>query len=244
MERTSATVVEELRRAWGGVRVDDVCAVDRALRIGSELNRSPVETASYVFASDPSLRRVAAGRRNLPGVFVDVLAGDSNEGVAVALLRAHADRVGDNRPELLLAVASMDMEEMLVSAAVAAGALWEEGPEGEDAENLERTLVLFAASNMSKVREAVGRVRGLPTSAFAALAHGSRRVRDNALAYAAMQPDVDADVLHLAAMWGNDLAKDEAIRHPNVTEDTLAMVARGDGPVGDNARRELERRRK
>lgn len=95
MERMSATVVEELRRVWGGVRVDDVCAVDRALRIGSELNRSPVETASYVFASDPSLRRVAAGRRNLPGVFVDVLAGDSNEGVVVALLRAHADRVGD-----------------------------------------------------------------------------------------------------------------------------------------------------
>ena len=44
--------------------------------------------ASYVFASDPSLRRVAAGRRGLPGVFVDVLAGDSNEGVVVALLRA------------------------------------------------------------------------------------------------------------------------------------------------------------
>lgn len=97
---------------------------------------------------------------------------------------------------------------------------------------------------MSKVREAVGRVRGLPMSAFAALVHGSRRVRDNAMAYVAMQPDVDADVLHLAAMWGNDLAKDESIRHPNVSEDTLAMVARGDGPVGDNARRELERRRK
>lgn len=95
MERMSATVVEELRRVWVGVRVDDVCAVDRALRIGAELNRSPVETASYVFASDASLRRVAAGRRNLPGVFVDVLAGDSNEGVVVALLRAHADRVGD-----------------------------------------------------------------------------------------------------------------------------------------------------
>ena len=91
----SATVVEELRCVWGGVRVDDVCAVDRALRTGSELNRSPVETASYVFASDPSLRRVAAGRRNLPGVFVDVLAGDDNEGVVVALLRAHADRVSD-----------------------------------------------------------------------------------------------------------------------------------------------------
>lgn len=91
----SATVVEELRRVWVGVRVDDVCAVDRVLRTGAELDRSPVETASYVFASDPSLRRVAAGRRNLPGVFVDVLAGDSNEGVVVALLRAHADRVGD-----------------------------------------------------------------------------------------------------------------------------------------------------
>ena len=95
MERMSVTAVDELRRVWGGVRVDDVCAVDRALRTGSELNRSPVETASYVFASDASLRRVAAGRRNLPGVFVDVLAGDSNEGVVVALLRVHADRVGD-----------------------------------------------------------------------------------------------------------------------------------------------------
>ena len=93
MERMSATVVEELRRVWVGVRVDDVCAVDRALRTGAELNRSPVEMASYVFASDPSLRRVAAGRRNLPGVFVDVL--DDNEGVVVALLRAHADLVGD-----------------------------------------------------------------------------------------------------------------------------------------------------
>lgn len=91
----SVTVADELRRVWGGVRVDDVCAVDRALRTGAELNRSPVETASYVFASDASLRRVAAGRRNLPGVFVDVLAGDDNEGVVVALLRAHADRVGD-----------------------------------------------------------------------------------------------------------------------------------------------------
>lgn len=102
------------------------------------------------------------------------------------------DDEGDNRPELLLAVASMDVEDMLVSAAVAAGALWEEGAEGEDAENLERTLVLFAASDMSKVREAVGRVRGLPVSAFAALVHGSRRVRDNALACVAMQPDVGA----------------------------------------------------
>lgn len=91
----SATAVDELRRVWGGVRVDGVCAVDRALRTGAELNRSPVEMASYVFASDPSLRRVAAGRRNLLGVFVDVLAGDDNEGVVVALLRAHAERVGD-----------------------------------------------------------------------------------------------------------------------------------------------------
>ena len=40
----SATVVEELRRVWGGVRVDDVRAVDRALRNGSKLNRSPVES--------------------------------------------------------------------------------------------------------------------------------------------------------------------------------------------------------
>lgn len=91
----SVTAVDELRCVWGGVRVDDVRAVDRVLRPGSKLNRSPVETASYVFASDPSLRRVAAGRRNLSGVFVDVLAGDDNEGVVVALLRAHADRVGD-----------------------------------------------------------------------------------------------------------------------------------------------------
>lgn len=95
MERMSATVVEELRRVWGGVRVDDVCAVDRVLRPGLELNRSPVETASYVFASDASLRRVAAGSRSLPGVFVDVLAGDDNEGVVVALLRVHANRVSD-----------------------------------------------------------------------------------------------------------------------------------------------------
>lgn len=89
----SATAVEELRRVWGGVRVDDVRAVDRALR--SNVSRGAVAVASYVFASDASLRRVAAGRRNLPGVFVDVLAGDDNEGVVVALLRAHADRVGD-----------------------------------------------------------------------------------------------------------------------------------------------------
>lgn len=95
MERMSATVVEELRRVWVGVRVDDVCAVDRVLRPGAELNRSPVEMASYVFASDASLRRVAAGRRNLPGVFVGVLAGDDNEGVVVALLRVHANRVSD-----------------------------------------------------------------------------------------------------------------------------------------------------
>ena len=89
----SATVVDELRRVWGGVRVDDVRSVDRTLR--PDASRGAVEVASYVFASDASLRRVAAGRRNLPGVFVDVLAGDSNEGVVVALLRAHADRVGD-----------------------------------------------------------------------------------------------------------------------------------------------------
>lgn len=87
------TAADELRRVWGGVRVDDVCAVDRALRFN--VSRGAVEVASYVFASDPSLRRVAAGRRNLPGVFVDVLAGDSNEGVVVALLRVHADRVSD-----------------------------------------------------------------------------------------------------------------------------------------------------
>lgn len=91
----STTAVDELRCVWGGVRVDDVRAVDRALRTGSELNRSSVAAASYVFASDPSLRRVAAGRRNLPAVFVDVLASDDNEGVVVALLRVHADRVGD-----------------------------------------------------------------------------------------------------------------------------------------------------
>ena len=78
---------------WGGVRVDDVRSVDRTLR--PDASRGAVEVASYVFASDASLRRVAAGRRNLPGVFVDVLAGDSNEGVVVALLREHADRVGD-----------------------------------------------------------------------------------------------------------------------------------------------------
>lgn len=40
----SATVVEGLRRVWGGVRVDDVRSVDRALRTGAELNRSPVES--------------------------------------------------------------------------------------------------------------------------------------------------------------------------------------------------------
>lgn len=91
----SVTAVDELRCVWGGVRVDDVRAVDRALRTGSELNRSYVATTSYVFASDPSLRRVAAGRRNLPAVFVDVLASDDNEGVVVALLRAHAERVSD-----------------------------------------------------------------------------------------------------------------------------------------------------
>ena len=150
---------------------------------------------------------------------------------------------GDNRPELLLAVASMDMEDMLVSAVVAAGALWEEGAEGEDAENLERTLVLFAASDMSKVREAVGRVRGLPAKAFAALVQGSRRVRDNALTFVAMQDDVDGDVLHLAAVWGNDWAKDLAIKHLNVCEETLEAIAQGIGQAAANARRELDRRR-
>lgn len=150
---------------------------------------------------------------------------------------------GDNRPELLLAVASMDVEDMLVSAVVAAGALWEEGAEGEDAENLERTLVIFAASDMSKVREAVGRVRGLPAKAFAALVQGSRRVRDNALTFVAMQDDVDGDVLHLAAVWGNDWAKDLAIKRPNVCEETLEAIAQGIGPVAANARRELDRRR-
>lgn len=150
---------------------------------------------------------------------------------------------GDNRPELLLAVASMDVEDMLVSAAVAAGALWEEGAEGDDAENLERTLVLFAASDMSKVREAVGRVRGLPAKAFAALVQGSRRVRDNALTFVAMQDDVDGDVLHLAAVWGNDWAKDLAIRHPNVCEETLEAIAQGIGQAAANARRELDSRR-
>lgn len=150
---------------------------------------------------------------------------------------------GDNRPELLLAVASMDVEDMLVSAVVAAGVLWEEGAEGDDAENLERTLVLFAASDMSKVREAVGRVRGLPAKAFAALVQGSRRVRDNALTFVAMQDDVDGDVLHLAAVWGNDWAKDLAIKHPNVCEETLEAIAQGIGPAAANARRELDRRR-
>lgn len=89
----SVTFVEELRRVWGGVRVDDVRAVDSALRSG--VSRGAVEIASYVFASDPSLRRVAAGSRSLPGVFVDILAGDDNEDVVVALLHVHADRVGD-----------------------------------------------------------------------------------------------------------------------------------------------------
>lgn len=153
------------------------------------------------------------------------------------------DDEGDSRPELLLAVASMDIEDMLVSAAVAAGALWEEGAEGEDAENLERTLVLFAASDVSKVREAVGRVRGLPVSAFAALVYGSRRLRDNALACVAMQPDVGGDMLHYAAVWGNDFAKDEVARHKNVRDETLELLAKCDGPVSVVARRELERRR-
>ena len=110
----SATVVDELRRVWGGVRVDDVCAVDRVLRTGAELNRSPVEMASYVFASDPSLRRVAAGRRNLLGVFVDVLAGDDNEGVVVALLRVHAERVGDEALAEMIRWRRLRVTEVLV----------------------------------------------------------------------------------------------------------------------------------
>lgn len=152
------------------------------------------------------------------------------------------DDEGDNRPELLLAVASMDVEDMMVSAAVSAGARWEDGPEGEDAEWLERALVLFAASDMSKVREAVGRVRGLPVSAFAALVDGSRRVRDNALACVAMQPDVDGYMLHYAAAYGNDFAKDEVARHKNTRDKTLEMLANYDGPMSGVARRELERR--
>ena len=86
-------------------------------------------------------------------------------------------------------------------------------------------------------------LRGLPVSAFAALVHGSRRVRDNALACVAMQPDVGGDVLHLAAVWGNDWAKDLTIKHPNVMEETLEAIAQGVGPVAANARRELDRRR-
>lgn len=110
----SATVVDELRRVWGGVRVDDVCAVDRALRTGTALDRSPVETASYVFASDPSLRRVAASVRSLPGVFVDVLAGDDNEGVVAALLRAHAQRVGDEALAEIIRWRRLRVTEVLV----------------------------------------------------------------------------------------------------------------------------------
>lgn len=108
----SATVVEELRRVWGGVRVDDVRAVDRALRPGT--SRGAVEVASYVFASDPSLRRVAAGRLNLPGMFVDVLASDDNEGVVVALLRAHAERVGDEALAEMIRWCRLRVTEVLV----------------------------------------------------------------------------------------------------------------------------------
>lgn len=154
------------------------------------------------------------------------------------------DDEGDNSSEILLAVASMDMEALIVNAAVAAGVRWEGGSEGEeDADRLECALTLFAASEMSAVREAVGRVRGLPAKAFAALVQGSRRVRDNAMTYVAMQDDVDGDVLHLAAVWGNDWAKDLAIKHPNVCEETLEAIAQGIGPVAANARRELDRRR-
>ena len=108
----SATAVEELRRVWGGVRVDDVRAVDRALR--SNVSRGAVAVASYVFASDASLRRVAAGRRNLPGVFVDVLAGDDNEGVVVALLREHADLVGDGALAEIIRWRRLRVTEVLV----------------------------------------------------------------------------------------------------------------------------------
>lgn len=154
------------------------------------------------------------------------------------------DEEGDNGSELLLAVASMDLEELMVNAAVAAGARWEDGPEDEeDADRLERALTLFAASDVSAVREAVGHIHGLPVNAFAALSYGSRRVRDNALAYVAMQPDVEDGCLRSIALNGNEWAKDEVIRHPNVSEDTIAVVAQGDGPVADNARRELARRR-
>ena len=80
-------------------------------------------------------------------------------------------------------------------------------------------------------------------SAFAVLVHGSRRVRDNAMAYVAMRPNVDADVLRLAATWGNGWAKDLAIKHPNVCEETLEAIAQGIGQAADNARRDLARRR-
>ena len=175
----SVTAVDELRRVWVGVRVDDVSAVDRALRPGSELNRSPVETASYVFASDPSLRRVAAGRRNLPGVFVDVLAGDDNEGVVVDLLRAHADRVGDEALAEIIRWRRLRVTEVLV-------------------EN--RLLTDWQIS-----------VMGIDL----------RRSPED---YERMRP------------WERESARE--------FERGDKMVARGDGPVGDNARRELERRRK
>lgn len=155
------------------------------------------------------------------------------------------DEEGDNNSEILLAVASMNLEGMMVNAAVAAGIFWEEGAESEeDADRLERALTLFAASDVTAVRETVGRVRGLPAAAFTALVRGSRRVRDNALTFVAVQDDVDGDVLHLAAVWGNDWAKDLAIKHPNVCEETLEAIAQGIGPAAANARRELDRRRK
>ena len=150
---------------------------------------------------------------------------------------------GDNRPELLLAVASMDMEELLVSAAVAAGARWEAGSEGEDARRLGRALVMFASSDVSAVREVVGRVHGLPLPAVLALADGSQRVHDNALSFVAMQEVIDPNILHFVAAWGNDWAKDLAIKHPNVCEETLEAIAQGIGQAAANARREIDRRR-
>lgn len=150
---------------------------------------------------------------------------------------------GDNRSELLLAVASMDMEELLVSAAVAAGARWEAGPEGEDARRLGRALVMFASSDVSAVREVVGRVRGLPLPAVLALADGSQRVHDNALSFVAMQEVIDPNILHFVAAWGNDLAKELAASHANTYEVTLEALVEYGGKVGDVAKRELDRRR-
>lgn len=55
----SATVVEELRRVWGGVRVDDVRAVDRVLRPGT--SRGAVEVASMDVEDMLVSAAVAAG---------------------------------------------------------------------------------------------------------------------------------------------------------------------------------------